>query len=202
MALEFYRGSTPTIRFRPLGDVDVTTLGEPVVAISQELVTLTFENNVEDEEDRVVIDTSSNSISVTLTQEESIQLADGTPTIAQVTWYKYSMSVVDEEEVYTVTDVIKFPQHDITILPSVLDIMLPDDEDPVDEDPAEEIEYDTEDPIGTLVVDDGDGIEYNVPDYQEYYEDTTEPQPLETYLYSDGIVQPIPDDWEPGDDDE
>ena len=202
MALEFYRGSTPTIRFRPLGNVDVTTLGEPVVAISQELVTLTFENNVEDEEDRVDIDASSNSISVTLTQDESIQLADGMPTIAQVTWYKYSVSVVDGEDVYTVTDVIKFPQHDITILPSILDIMLPEDEEPVDEDPAEEIEYDTEDPIGTLVVDDGDGIEYNIPDYQEYYEDTTEPQPLDTYLYSDGIVQPIPDDWEPGDDDE
>lgn len=195
MAMEFYRGSTPTIRFYPQDGLRVENLGEPVVAISQELVTLTFENNVDGEEDRVTIDTANNCIAVSLTETESIQLADGVATYAQVTWYQYAEQS-DPEADPVISDVLKFPQHQITILPSILDLILPEDEEVPEEDPEEELDYDTEDPIGTLVVDDGDGLEYYVPDYQEYYDDTTETEPLESYPYSEGIVQPI-GDWDP-----
>lgn len=200
MATELYRGSTATIRFSPLGGLKVSELGEPIVAISQELVTLTFENGVEDEEDRVVIDTTNNRISVTLTEEESIQLADGVPTTAQVTWYQYDESEgSDEDADPVITDVLKFPEHSITILPSILDLVLPEDEEPVAADPEEVLDYNTEDPVGNLVVDGGTGEEYVVPGYREYYGTTTEPEPRTTYLYADNVVQPVPNDWKPGD---
>ena len=195
MPLEFYRGSTPTFKFTPTGGLSVFDLGEPVIAISQELATLTFENDVEGEEDRITIDPSTNTISVTLTEEESIQFADGVETYAQVTWYQYDEGTDPEDDI-TITDIIKFPQHSVTVLPSILGIILPEDE-PVEEDPDEGLDYDTEDPVGTLIVDEGDGEEYVVPDYYEYYDDTIEPQPKTTYLYSSGEVDPVPKDWTP-----
>lgn len=77
MPLIIYRGSTPTIKFKPTNGMRVSDLGTPSVAIVQQLVFLTPE---------VTVDTEDNSISVTLTEEESLMLVPGVETKIQQAW--------------------------------------------------------------------------------------------------------------------
>lgn len=198
---EFYRGSTPTLRFYPQNGLRVENLGNPIVTISQEYTMLTFENDVEGEEDRVAIVPAGNFISVTLTEAESRELVDGVDTQVQVTWYiEDEEAVVPEGEDPVIKEVLKFPTHSVTVLPSLMESVIPDEE----EEPPDDIFIDdvdtlpTEDPEGILVTDSVSGEEFYLPDYMEYYGETGESEPLDAYLYTEGVVEPVPDGWEPG----
>lgn len=160
MATSFYRGSTPTVRFYPQGiSVTDASLGDPTVAIEQELAFLVFDG------ERVAADSSRNCISVTLTEDETLQLADGVATTAQL-----SFTNVEAETV------VKFPTHDLTVLPSILDATMTDEEieeienAPDDDTPVED-EVVMEDPIGTVMDDPDEDEDYVLDDFIEYYDE-------------------------------
>lgn len=77
MANIIYRGSTPTLRFRPTNGMNVSDLGTPVVALAQELVYMELDPSV---------DPDDNSISVTLTEEQTLRLVAGVETKVQQAW--------------------------------------------------------------------------------------------------------------------
>lgn len=77
MSNVIYRGSTPTIRFRPTNGMNVSDLGTPTIAIAQDMVFLTPEAHV---------DVEDNSVYVTLTEEESLRLVAGAPCKVQEAW--------------------------------------------------------------------------------------------------------------------
>lgn len=110
MAAVIYRGSTPTIRMSPLNGMNVSELGTPTIAISQELVYLDPE---------VEVDTENNRVSVTLTEQESLQLVAGVETRVQMMWANNEDGTV-----------IRFPVHEVVVMESVteelLDENLPD----------------------------------------------------------------------------
>lgn len=77
MALVIYRGSTATLKFTPTNGMSVSELGTPTVAIVQNLVFLTPD---------VTINAADNSISVKLTEEESLRLVPDVETKVQEAW--------------------------------------------------------------------------------------------------------------------
>lgn len=117
----FYRGSTPTIRLKPLGGFKVSDLGSPKVAMTQELVFYSV-----DEED-LVIDAASNTLTFKLPYEESLRFVPGIPVQIQQVW--------QDDDGNTVV----FPVHDLDVLPTVIQI-----EDDV------EVEEDEEDTLTIL----------------------------------------------------
>ena len=162
----FYRGSTPTLVFKPI-EVSVTdsALGVPTIAIEQELALLVFDG------DRLTVDGEANTVSVTLTEAESVQLVSGVPTTAQLAF--------SNEETGTV---VRLPTHAIDILHSVLDTLLAgseviDDGDDEDAGTDDEGSEDTiiEDPEDTILPDGEELMEdYDLDDFVEYYEDEDE----------------------------
>ena len=100
MAAVIYRGSTCRIKFRPLGDISVSDLGEPTIAIYQENNFLTPDN--------VVVDTENNCIYADLTEEDTILLSDGLETLCQAVY-------VDTND-----NVIRFPTHTLDVRRTLL----------------------------------------------------------------------------------
>lgn len=77
MANIIYRGSTPTLKFTPTNGMQVSDLGTPTVAISQNLVFIT---------PTITIDAANNCIKAKLTEEETLQLVAGVETKVQEAW--------------------------------------------------------------------------------------------------------------------
>ena len=100
MPLTIYRGSTPTIKFKPTNGMRVSDLGTPSVAIVQQLVFLSPE---------VTVDETDNSISVTLTEEESLMLVPGVETKIQQAW------LLDDGSN------IRFPVQEITVAEGLME---------------------------------------------------------------------------------
>lgn len=100
MAAVVYRGSTCRIKFRPLGDILVSELGEPTIAIYQENNFLTPDN--------IVVDTENNCIYADLTEEDTIVLSDGLETLCQAAY-------VDAND-----NVIRFPTHTLDVRRTLL----------------------------------------------------------------------------------
>lgn len=100
MGTVIYRGSTPTVKFKPLGDLSVTDLGTPSIAIAQELVFLNPE---------VTVNASENYISAKLTEAETLQLVSGVPTTAQAIWKLGE------------TDIFRFPTHELTVAETIVE---------------------------------------------------------------------------------
>lgn len=112
----FYRGSTPTIRLKPLGGLRVSDLGTPTVAMTQNLVYF----SVSDED--IEIDTASNSISFKLPYQDSLRFVADVPTRLQQVWQKDDGSTV------------VFPVHEIEVYDTIVNI---EDDVDVDEDEAD-----------------------------------------------------------------
>lgn len=107
MGTIIYRGSTPTIKFKPLNNVTVSDLGTPSIAIAQELVYLTPE---------VTVNTDENSISAKLTEEESLSLVEGVPTSAQQIWVQENGNIV------------RYPVHQLTVAETIMEEVNPEPE--------------------------------------------------------------------------
>ena len=99
MSLTIFRGSTATLKFTPTNGMSVSDLGTPTVAIVQQLVFLTPD---------VTVDTDHNCITVTLTEEESLQLVPGVETKVQQAWLLQDGSN------------IRFPVHKLTVEETLL----------------------------------------------------------------------------------
>jgi len=166
MSITIMRGSTPTIKMRPLtNDILVSDLGTPAVAITQDMVYLNPE---------VTVNTTDNYISFTLTEEETLQLVPGVSTYIQQIWKDENTG-----------NVIRFPLHEL-IVGDTLISAFDDTEDntPVEEPetfvdetvqiPEQEDEDDSEEPERPLIWDeeeedsdvevDGDFGEYQIYD--------------------------------------
>lgn len=100
MAAVIYRGSTPTITFRPTNGMKVSDLGTPKVAIVQNLVYI--------EPETVTVDGASNSISVKLTEEDTLRLVPGVETNAQQVWKTEA------------GDIVRFPVHKLTVAETLM----------------------------------------------------------------------------------
>lgn len=72
-----YRGSTPTLVFKPTNGMNVSDLGTPTVAVVQDLVFLT---------PTVEVDASNNRILAKLTEAETLRLVAGVETRVQQAW--------------------------------------------------------------------------------------------------------------------
>lgn len=105
MAITIYRGSTPTIKLTPTNGMSVSDLGTPKVAIVQDLVLISPEPTVS------AVD---NTVSVSLTEEETMRLVPGVVTKIQQVWENDG-------------NVIRFPVHEITVAETILDIVTPEE---------------------------------------------------------------------------
>lgn len=115
MGAVIFRGSTPTIRMRPTNGMNVADLGEPTVAIAQEIAYI--EKTGED----VVVDTSANAITVTLTEADTLSLAANAETRIQQVW-----KTANDE-------VVRFPEHALTVASTLVESVLETPEPPEDE---------------------------------------------------------------------
>lgn len=100
MAVVIYRGSTPTIYISPTNGMQVSDLGEPTIAISQDIAFLTPD---------VTVDTANNRLVVTLTEDDTLSLTEGVETYLQA--------------VYEVGDgtIIRFPMHPVTVVGTLME---------------------------------------------------------------------------------
>lgn len=100
MANIIYRGSSCRIIFRPSNGLSVSSLGDPVIGISQEDLYI--------EPDTVVVDTANNRIYADLTQEQTLLLSDGIETIAQAAYRTQNGQVT------------RFPTHKLNVKKTVM----------------------------------------------------------------------------------
>lgn len=94
MATVIYRGSTPTIYIQPTNGMHVSELGEPSVAISQDLAFITPD---------VVVDTENNRLVVYLTEDETLMLTERVETQIQAVYEG------ENGQIY------RFPVHNISV---------------------------------------------------------------------------------------
>lgn len=180
MTMSIFQGSTPTLRFTLQDGLSVTdpALGEPTVTVAQDEVVYILDD------ERITVDSGTNSVSVTLTEGETIGLVDGYPITAELVYSNDST-----ESVY------RFPPFEIMVLESTMgpiyDHMEPDDPGATDFDPDDIYE----DVITDGEVEEDETIEvYEIEDYMEYYDDTLEPDPEDLYPIED--VEPAEDEGE------
>lgn len=140
MATYIYRGSTPVIRVTPLNGVNVSELGTPKLAISQELVYL---------EPPVTVDLENNCIEAALSEADTLQLVANSEARMQMVW-------TDEQT----QNVIRFPVHLVQILESVTegvlsdnieeDVIVPEEDEEIT--PEESTEEETVEPDEEVVI--------------------------------------------------
>lgn len=175
MAAYIYSGGTPTLRFTPNNGIKVNdqSLGTPVIAVSQEGTFFSYEGS------ELTVDTSANTVSVTMAEEDTILLSPGVATQAQLCFYNEASG-----------QTVRFPIHDITVLGSIIgslvekegDVTYEDDGLDEDGEPYEQEEYDLVD--GELE-DLEDYEDYDLEEYEEDYEDTLEDDPEELFDIDD-----------------
>lgn len=95
MGYSLPRGSSCRLCFYPQGGINVADLGDPVVAIKQELTFISKD---------AVVDVENNRVYVDLTEEDTIQLVENVETKVQVVYLND-----DSETVY------RFPIHNLII---------------------------------------------------------------------------------------
>lgn len=168
MGITIMRGSTPTIRMRPLtNDISVADLGTPSVAITQDMVYLNPD---------VDVDTTNNYISFTLTEDETLQLVAGVSTSIQQIWKDSNDNIIRfpihellvEDTLiagFDDTEDINPPEDSDTYEPEVGQIPEQDDEDPSEE-PERPLIWDEEDEDSEAQVDD-DFDAYTIEDDSE-----------------------------------
>lgn len=120
MASIIYQGTTPTIRFKLLNGMQVGDLGTPSVYISQALRFIAIDP------ERITTDTSSNTISFKLTEEETLSLVDGVTTEIQ--------AVFEHES----GDIYRFPVYAGLVIGRTLADTMNPQETPEEEDETEE----------------------------------------------------------------
>lgn len=101
------RGASCRLKFNVLTDVDLTTLGDPAVAISQEYVFLTFED------DQITVDNANHCVYVDMSEAETMALAENAET-------KCQMAFSDPET----ERVVRFPVHTISVQATLMDTLL------------------------------------------------------------------------------
>lgn len=95
MAAVIYKGSTATLRFKPTNGMTVGNLGTPYVAVSQNRAFI---------QPTATANTSSNTVTATLTESQTLLLTAGTRARAQ-------MAFKDS----TTGNVVRFPIHEIDV---------------------------------------------------------------------------------------
>lgn len=100
MAGVIYRGSTPTIYIRPVNGMQVSDLGEPAVAISQDVAFLTPE---------VTVDSANNRLIVALTESETLSLTEDVDTFIQAVYKTQS------------GDIYRFPIHKLSVASTLIE---------------------------------------------------------------------------------
>lgn len=100
MAIVIYRGSTPTIYISPSNGMSVSDLGEPTVAISQDIAFLTPD---------VEVDTTNNRLIVSLDEEDTLSLTEGVETYIQAVYEG------------TNGNIIRFPMHPVTVVGTLIE---------------------------------------------------------------------------------
>lgn len=106
MAAVIYRGGSCRIKFN-IKNVDVANLGEPVIAISQELAYLSPD---------AVVDTENNCVYADLSESDTIQLVDDAETKCQCAFQK------EDGTTY------RFPVHNITVSGTLMWTLFEEDE--------------------------------------------------------------------------
>lgn len=167
MPIKITRGSTPTINMRPLNNILVSDLGEPAVAIVQDMVFINPD---------VTVDTANNCITFSLSEEDTMQLVAGIEANIQEIWK-------DQND-----QIIRFPVHAIEIEDTLLarfddvasedpiddpgtfvdeEIQIPDPEDEDElEEPERPLIWDEEEEDSDVEVDEDFG-EYQIYDESE-----------------------------------
>lgn len=107
MAVEIQRGSCCRLKFRILGDVDIASLGQPDVAIAQDIAYVTPEN------DRITLDIPNRCVYADLNEYDTMALAENTKTQCQLVFYN-----VDTEQV------TRFPMHELTVAGTLMETLL------------------------------------------------------------------------------
>lgn len=144
MSITIMRGSTPTIRMRPLtNDILVSDLGTPAVAITQDMVYLNPD---------VTVDSVNNYISFKLTEDETMSLVPGMATYIQQIWKNETNG-----------DVVRFPIHELIVEDTLLSIFDEEGVEPPEDTseyldltiqvPAVEDEDDSEEPERPIIWD-------------------------------------------------
>ena len=108
MAANIVRGGTCRLIFKPEGGLHVDELGEPAIAIQQELTFLTPD---------VVVDSANNRIYADLKEEDTIQLVEGLETKVQAVF-------TDE----TTNDVYRFPIHQVNVTETLFGELFEEEE--------------------------------------------------------------------------
>lgn len=99
MSTVITRGSTTVIVLRPPSGLSVSELGEPAVGIIQDTIFLNPE---------VTVDTTNNCISVTLSEEDTLQLLPGIDVSIQQIWKTGN------------DEIVRFPIHILTVNDTLL----------------------------------------------------------------------------------
>ena len=103
MSSAIFRGSTPTLVFKPDNGMHVSDLGTPTVAVAQAVTFISYEG------DDIVIDTENNAIRVKMSEQDTLSLVPGVPTQVQQIW------TTDESQV------IRFPLHELTVMETLVE---------------------------------------------------------------------------------
>ena len=160
--------NTHVIILRPQSDISVTDLGEPAVALTQDMVFINPDP---------VIDTVNNCISVTLTEEETLRFMAGIPVDIQQIWK------TDNDEI------VRFPVHQLSVEDTIIaefddevepeePEVEPEETEEIVQDPEVEEEDDSEEPEYPLIWDDEDEDsedEYDDLAYYQLYDEEVDP---------------------------
>ena len=114
-----YRGTSPTFKLTPRG-YTVSELGTPSVVIAQDMVFISLD-------DEVTVDAVNNCVVATLPIEECLRLVPGLPASVQL--------LFDDG-----TNAVAFAPNDFDVLESLVETVLPPQEDEPDEEEEEEEE--------------------------------------------------------------
>lgn len=107
MAAEIQRGSCCRLKFAIMNDVDLDDLGQPDVAIAQDIAYISPEN------DQITVDKANRCVYVDLTEDDTMALAENTATRCQLVFANSDTN-----------QVIRFPIHNLTVASTLLDNIL------------------------------------------------------------------------------
>lgn len=107
MAAVIRRGSNCRLKFKVMGNVDLTAMGTPIIAISQDYAFLVLA------EDQVTVDAEKNIVYGNMSEADTMALTENAKTTCQLTF-------TDEET----ENVIRLPIHELTVEGTILGNLL------------------------------------------------------------------------------
>lgn len=107
MAAIIQRGANCRLKFKITNDIDLTTLGEPVVALAQDFTFLTPAT------EQITVDNVNKCVYVDLDENDTMSLAENAKTQVQLAFANEDTG-----------NVIRFPVHDVSVGATLLDSLL------------------------------------------------------------------------------